>query len=195
MTPRYDRIWRNARLATFGARLARPRPGRGRHHRGRGRPHRLCRPCRGLFGHGAATRSTARAAGSRRASSTATPISCMAATAPMSSSCASPEPPIRRSPPPAAASSRPSRRRARRARTRSSPPARARLADLLAEGVTTVEIKSGYGLDPETELTMLRAARRLGERRPSACHELPRRPRLSARTLTRQAYVDSSATP
>jgi len=37
-----------------------------------------------------------------------------------------------------------------------------RLADLMAEGVTTVEIKSGYGLDPETERTMLRAARRLG---------------------------------
>ncbi len=32
---------------------------------------------------------------------------------------------------------------------------------LLAEGVATVEVKSGYGLDPETELRMLRAARRL----------------------------------
>jgi imidazolonepropionase len=37
-----------------------------------------------------------------------------------------------------------------------------RLAQLLAEGVTTVEIKSGYGLDLETEAKMLRAARRLG---------------------------------
>jgi imidazolonepropionase len=36
-----------------------------------------------------------------------------------------------------------------------------RLDHLLAEGVTTVEIKSGYGLDLETELRMLRAARRL----------------------------------
>ncbi len=36
-----------------------------------------------------------------------------------------------------------------------------RLAKLCAEGVTTVEIKSGYGLDTETELKMLRAARRL----------------------------------
>jgi imidazolonepropionase len=32
----------------------------------------------------------------------------------------------------------------------------------MAEGVTTVEIKSGYGLDLESELKMLRAARRLG---------------------------------
>ncbi|MDX1432208.1 MAG: imidazolonepropionase [Gammaproteobacteria bacterium] len=38
-----------------------------------------------------------------------------------------------------------------------------RLAALQAEGVTTVEIKSGYGLDLETELEMLRAARTLGE--------------------------------
>jgi imidazolonepropionase len=37
-----------------------------------------------------------------------------------------------------------------------------RLDRLLAEGATTVEIKSGYGLDRETETRMLRAARRLG---------------------------------
>lgn len=36
---------------------------------------------------------------------------------------------------------------------------------LIAEGVTTVEIKSGYGLNEETELAMLRAARRIGEER------------------------------
>ncbi len=40
-----------------------------------------------------------------------------------------------------------------------------RLDTLIAEGVTTIEIKSGYGLDIETELTMLRAARRLAARR------------------------------
>ncbi len=39
--------------------------------------------------------------------------------------------------------------------------ARPRLARLLEEGVTTVEIKSGYGLEAETEIRMLRAARRL----------------------------------
>lgn len=41
-----------------------------------------------------------------------------------------------------------------------------RLAALMNEGVTTIEIKSGYGLDLDTELRMLRAARRLGETRP-----------------------------
>ena len=37
-----------------------------------------------------------------------------------------------------------------------------RVDALLAEGVTTLEIKSGYGLDLETELRMLEAARSLG---------------------------------
>ncbi|MGD9966058.1 MAG: imidazolonepropionase [Hyphomonadaceae bacterium] len=39
-----------------------------------------------------------------------------------------------------------------------------RLAGLTREGVTTVEIKSGYGLDLETELKMLEAAGDLGAR-------------------------------
>ncbi len=38
-----------------------------------------------------------------------------------------------------------------------------RLKAFLAEGVTTVEIKSGYGLELESELKMLRVARRLGD--------------------------------
>jgi imidazolonepropionase len=38
----------------------------------------------------------------------------------------------------------------------------ARLRGLTATGVTTVEIKSGYGLDAGNELKMLRAARRVG---------------------------------
>lgn len=41
-----------------------------------------------------------------------------------------------------------------------------RLDALIAEGVTTLEVKSGYGLDRETEIRMLRAARRLGKERP-----------------------------
>lgn len=41
-----------------------------------------------------------------------------------------------------------------------------RVDALIAEGVTTLEIKSGYGLDRDTELRMLRAARKLAERRP-----------------------------
>lgn len=40
-----------------------------------------------------------------------------------------------------------------------------RLDQLIAEGVTTVEVKSGYGLTLDDELKMLRAARRLGEAR------------------------------
>ncbi|MGB8841243.1 MAG: imidazolonepropionase [Aliidongia sp.] len=41
-----------------------------------------------------------------------------------------------------------------------------RLGSFLAEGVTTIEIKSGYGLDLDSELKMLRAGRRLGETLP-----------------------------
>ncbi|MBW2127063.1 MAG: imidazolonepropionase [Deltaproteobacteria bacterium] len=37
-----------------------------------------------------------------------------------------------------------------------------RLASMMAEGVTTVEIKSGYGLDLDTEARILRVAQRLG---------------------------------
>jgi imidazolonepropionase len=45
-----------------------------------------------------------------------------------------------------------------------------RLEALLAEGVTTVEIKSGYGLDTATERKILRVARKLGEHYPvSVC--------------------------
>ena len=41
-----------------------------------------------------------------------------------------------------------------------------RLVELIGEGVTTIEIKSGYGLDAATEARQLRAARLLGELRP-----------------------------
>jgi imidazolonepropionase len=58
---------------------------------------------------------------------------------------------------------------------------RPRLKALMAGGVTTVEIKSGYGLDVEAELKMLRAARALGESEAVrvrttllALHALPR---------------------
>jgi imidazolonepropionase len=57
---------------------------------------------------------------------------------------------------------------------------RPRLQSLLAEGVTTVEIKSGYGLEFDTEARMLRAARRLEATNPVtvstsllAAHALP----------------------
>ena len=55
-----------------------------------------------------------------------------------------------------------------------------RVDALLAEGVTTIEIKSGYGLDIETELKMLRVARQIGRQRAVtvrttwlAAHALP----------------------
>jgi imidazolonepropionase len=41
-----------------------------------------------------------------------------------------------------------------------------RVDALIAEGVTTIEVKSGYGLDLATELAMLRAARRIADARP-----------------------------
>jgi imidazolonepropionase len=56
--------------------------------------------------------------------------------------------------------------------TRSATPeallaaAETRLRRLCSEGVTTLEIKSGYGLDHDTELALLRVAHRLGERLP-----------------------------
>ncbi|MFJ2678236.1 imidazolonepropionase [Pseudomonas sivasensis] len=58
--------------------------------------------------------------------------------------------------------------------------ARKRLRSLLRDGVTTVEIKSGYGLDLANERKMLRVARRLGDELPVsvratclAAHALP----------------------
>jgi imidazolonepropionase len=55
-----------------------------------------------------------------------------------------------------------------------------RVDPLLAEGVATLEIKSGYGLDVESELKMLRVARRIGRERKAtvvtswlAAHALP----------------------
>ena len=41
-----------------------------------------------------------------------------------------------------------------------------RLRNLIDEGVTTVEIKSGYGLNTEAEIKQLRVARKLGETQP-----------------------------
>ncbi|MFH3733344.1 imidazolonepropionase, partial [Acinetobacter baumannii] len=41
--------------------------------------------------------------------------------------------------------------------------AQTRLARLLREGVTTLEIKSGYGLDLQNERKMLRVARQLAD--------------------------------
>jgi imidazolonepropionase len=70
----------------------------------------------------------------------------------------------------------------------SLPRARA----LVAEGVTTIEIKSGYGLDLDSERRMLRVARRIGETLGIgvsttllAAHALP--PEFAGRS---DAYID-----
>ena len=67
-----------------------------------------------------------------------------------------------------------------------------RLDALIAEGVTTIEIKSGYGLSVGHELKQLRAARALGKARPVdiettllAAHALP--PEYEGRS---DAYID-----
>ncbi|WP_412460894.1 imidazolonepropionase [Pseudomonas sp. SC11] len=70
--------------------------------------------------------------------------------------------------------------------------ARQRVQALLRDGVTTLEIKSGYGLDLVNERKMLRVARRLGEELPVtvratclAAHALP--PEYAGRA---DAYID-----
>ena len=67
-----------------------------------------------------------------------------------------------------------------------------RLAAMQAEGVTAVEIKSGYGLNTPNELKMLRVARRLGREFPTTvmatflgAHALP--PEYTGRP---DAYID-----
>ncbi len=67
-----------------------------------------------------------------------------------------------------------------------------RVKRLLAEGVTVIEIKSGYGLDLDNELKQLRAARRLARELPVAikttclaAHALP--PEYQGRA---DAYID-----
>jgi len=67
-----------------------------------------------------------------------------------------------------------------------------RLDALLSEGVATIEIKSGYGLDIETEIKMLRVARQLGKVRSVrvktsflGAHAIP--PEFSGKA---DAYID-----
>jgi len=67
-----------------------------------------------------------------------------------------------------------------------------RLDAFLAEGVATIEIKSGYGLDIETEIKMLRVARQLGKERSVrvktsflGAHAIP--PEFSGKA---DAYID-----
>jgi imidazolonepropionase len=72
-----------------------------------------------------------------------------------------------------------------------------RVDALIAEGVTTIEIKSGYGLTIADELKMLRVARRIGEARPIrvlatylAAHAMP--PEFAGNP---DAYLDQVVLP
>jgi imidazolonepropionase len=75
--------------------------------------------------------------------------------------------------------------------------ARARALELCREGVTTLEVKSGYGLDLSTELRLLRIARALGESLPLeikttflGLHALPRE-----YAQDRQRFIDNVSGP
>lgn len=70
-----------------------------------------------------------------------------------------------------------------------------RLDALIAQGVGVVEVKSGYGLDMETELKLLRVARRLGQMRAVrvittylGAHAVPK-------GMNAEAYIDDICIP
>jgi imidazolonepropionase len=72
-----------------------------------------------------------------------------------------------------------------------------RVDAMIAEGVSTIEIKSGYGLDIDTELKMLRVARAVAAERPVrvrtsylAAHAVP--PEYKGRA---NAYIDDICLP
>ena len=72
-----------------------------------------------------------------------------------------------------------------------------RVDALIAEGVTCIEIKSGYGLEPEAELRMLRVARQIPQLRPVrvmtsflGAHAIP--PEFTGRA---DAYIDTVCIP
>ncbi|MFZ5710535.1 MAG: imidazolonepropionase [Pseudomonadota bacterium] len=72
-----------------------------------------------------------------------------------------------------------------------------RIDRMLADGVSVIEVKSGYGLDRDTELRMLRAARAIGRRRPVrivttflGAHAVP--PEYAGRS---DAYLDEVCLP
>ncbi len=69
---------------------------------------------------------------------------------------------------------------------------RPRSTPMLAGGAATVEIKSGYGLDIETELRMLRVARRLGAARARVRSAPPSSAPTPCRPNTRAAPTPTS---
>ena len=204
-----------------GVRVGR-RPGRGRPARGRGRRRtgraatrrssRAGRAGSSAVGPRADARSRARGRGlsarpvrparrrrrhrHARAWSTRTPTCCSPAPARASWSCASAAPATSRSWPPAAASCRRSRRRAPRPPTSCWPTAGAGSTRCSATASTTIEAKSGYGLDLETEIRLLEVAYRLGARARSTSCRRTSAPTPSRRSSARgpdgtEAYVRS----
>ena len=70
-----------------------------------------------------------------------------------------------------------------------------RVDAMLAEGVATIEVKSGYGLDPETELRMLRVARALARERPVRVRTSYLGAHAVPEGATPDAYIDEVCIP
>ncbi len=70
-----------------------------------------------------------------------------------------------------------------------------RVDALIAQGVATVEIKSGYGLDTETELKMLRVARAIGQERPVRVVTTFLGAHATPKGMDPDAYIDEVCLP
>jgi imidazolonepropionase len=66
---------------------------------------------------------------------------------------------------------------------------------LIAEGVSTIEIKSGYGLDHDTELKMLRVARQVAEQRPVRVSTTFLGAHAAPKGADADAYIDEVCIP
>ena len=173
--------------------------------RGLGGPDRRGRAARGgrgrAGGRGPAARPVrpdrrGRRRGHARASSIRTRTCCSRARARTSSSCASRARRTSTSWPRAAGSSRRSPRPAPPRRATLLAHGRRWLDEMLGHGVTTIEAKSGYGLDLETELRLVEVAYRLGREGPIdvvptwlGAHAVP--PEFRTRPDGTEAYVRS----
>lgn len=70
-----------------------------------------------------------------------------------------------------------------------------RVDALIAEGVATIEIKSGYGLDIETELKMLRVARAIPQHRPIRVRTSFLGAHATPKGMTPDSYIDTVCIP
>lgn len=66
---------------------------------------------------------------------------------------------------------------------------------LIEEGVSVIEIKSGYGLDIETELKMLRVARTVGQQRPVRVVTSFLGAHAAPKGMDADSYIDSVCIP